>query len=130
MCAPDTAIIIKEITIQEIAMAVTRWAMKLAPAVFGVDVLGVTSKSQIDTIMGLSCFMLTVMLGLHSYVEYIPLFCCLLPESISGISSLTQRCFAASLLYCGSSAAVMPLTIKTAEEKWVYIPLSAGSLFR
>lgn len=55
-------------SVQEITMAITRWAMKLAPiAVFGL-MCQVTSKVGIETIMGLSMFMLTVVAGLFLVV--------------------------------------------------------------
>src|SRR5690606_21511688 len=62
----DTAVPLLKVlySVQEITMAITRWAMKLAPlAVFGL-MCQVTEKVGIDTILGLSMFMFTVVLGL------------------------------------------------------------------
>src|SRR5690554_5905616 len=62
----DTAVPLLKVlySVQEITMAITRWAMKLAPvAVFGL-MCQVTAKVGIETIMGLSMFMLTVIIGL------------------------------------------------------------------
>lgn len=104
-------------SVQEITMAITRWAMKLAPiAVFGL-MCQVTSKVGLETIMGLSMFMLTVVIGLGLVVMvycFILLFVARTPLK----SFFTN---AKDVLLLGfstaSSAAVMPLTLKTAEEK-------------
>lgn len=116
---PDTAIPLLKVlySVQEIAMSITRWAMKLAPvAVFGL-MCQVTSKVGIDTIMGLSMFMLTVMLGLLIVVM-------VYAGILFFVAGINLRQFFANakdvLLLAfstASSAAVMPLTIKTAEEK-------------
>lgn len=117
--APDTAVPLLKVlySIQEIAMAVTRWAMKLAPvAVFGL-MCQVTSKVGIDTIMGLSMFMLTVMLGL--LIVVLVYTCILLFVARTDIRHFFSNAKDVLLLAfsTASSAAVMPLTIKTAEEK-------------
>lgn len=104
-------------SVQEVTMAITRWAMKLAPiAVFGF-MCQVTSKVGIDTLMGLSMFMLVVILGL---LVVVLVYCLLLvfvarvPLSKFFRDSRDVLLLAFSV---GSSAAVMPLTLKTAEEK-------------
>jgi len=117
--APDTALPLLKVlySVQEITMAIIRWAMKLAPvAVFGL-MCQVTSKVGIDTIMGLSMFMFTVMIGLLIVVG---VYTCLL----FFVARINIRKFfsdAKDVLLLGfstaSSAAVMPLTLKTAEEK-------------
>ena len=104
-------------SVQEITMAITRWAMKLAPiAVFGL-MCQVTSKVGIETIMGLSMFMLTVVAGLFLVVvvySMILLFFAKanLKKFFSDAKDVLLLGFSMS-----SSAAVMPLTLKTAEEK-------------
>jgi Na+/H+-dicarboxylate symporter len=104
-------------SVQEITMAITRWAMKLAPlAVFGL-MCQVTSKVGLETIMGLSMFMLTVILGLA--VVVIVYTCLLIFVARANVKKFFVD--AKDVLLLGfsvaSSAAVMPLTLKTAEEK-------------
>ncbi len=115
----DTAVPLLKVlySVQEITMAITRWAMKLAPvAVFGL-MCQVTSKVGIETIMGLSMFMLTVILGLLIVVVVYSTILIVVAKV-----NLKQFFVAArDVLLLGfsmaSSAAVMPLTLKTAEEK-------------
>lgn len=104
-------------SVQEITMAVTRWAMKLAPiAVFGL-MCQVTSKVGIETIMGLSMFMLTVFIGL--LIVVIVYSCILLFVARINLKKFFSDAKDTLLLAfsVASSAAVMPLTLKTAEEK-------------
>lgn len=115
----DTAVPLLKVlySVQEITMAITKWAMKLAPiAVFGL-MCQVTSKVGIETIMGLSMFMLTVVIGLLLVVLIYTLI--LLFVARVNIKSFFAE--AKDVLLLGfsmaSSAAVMPLTLKTAEEK-------------
>ncbi len=115
----DTAVPLLKVlySVQEITMAITRWAMKLAPiAVFGL-MCQVTSKVGIETIMGLSMFMLTVVIGLFLVVI---IYCMILlffakvnlKHFFSDSKDVLLLAFSMA-----SSAAVMPLTLKTAEEK-------------
>lgn len=115
----DTAVPMLKVlySVQETTMAVTRWAMKLAPvAVFGL-MCQVTSQVGLDTITGLSMFMFTVLVGL---LIVLLVYCCLL---IFVAKVNIRKFFKDSkdvLLLAfsvASSAAVMPLTLKTAEEK-------------
>ena len=115
----DTAVPLLKVlySVQEITMAITRWAMKLAPvAVFGL-MCQVTSKVGIETIMGLSMFMFTVILGLLIVVAVytsILLFVAKIniKDFFANAKDVLLLAFSVS-----SSAAVMPLTLKTAEEK-------------
>ncbi len=115
----DTAIPLLKVlySVQEIAMSITRWAMKLAPlAVFGL-MCQVTSKVGIETIMGLSMFMLTVVLGL--ILVAVVYTCILLLVARVDVRKFFSDARDVLLLAfsVASSAAVMPLTLKTAEEK-------------
>ncbi len=115
----DTAIPLLKVlySVQEITMAITRWAMKLAPiAVFGL-MCQVTSKVGIETIMGLSMFMLTVVAGLFLVVVVYSMI--LLFFAKTNLKNFFSDAKDVLLLAfsMGSSAAVMPLTLKTAEEK-------------
>lgn len=115
----DTAVPLLKVlySVQEITMAITRWAMKLAPvAVFGL-MCQVTERVGIDTIMGLSMFMFTVVLGLLLVVV---VYCCILVfvARVNLKKFFTDARDTLLLAFSvASSAAVMPLTIKTAEEK-------------
>lgn len=104
-------------SVQEITMAITRWAMKLAPiAVFGL-MCQVTSKVGIGTIMGLSMFMLTVVIGLAIVVVvYCMILLFVAKTNIKDFFSSAKDVLLLGFSM-GSSAAVMPLTLKTAEEK-------------
>lgn len=104
-------------SIQEITMAITNWAMKLAPiAVLGL-MCEVTSKVGIGTIMGLSMFMLTVAIGLLLVViVYTLLLVFVARTNIKHFFSNAKDVLLLAFSMA-SSAAVMPLTLKTAEEK-------------
>ncbi len=104
-------------SVQEVTMAITKWTMKIAPlAVFGLMVQ-VTSQVGIETIFGLSMFIVTVLSGLMLTV----LFYFALLRFYAGVSIRKFMADAKDALLLGfsiaSSAAVMPLTLKTAEEK-------------
>lgn len=115
----DTAVPLLKVlySVQEITMAITRWAMRLAPvAVFGL-MCQITSKVGIGTITGLSMFMLTVIVGLLIVVAVYT--CLLLFVAKTDIRKFFSDAKDVLLLAfsIASSAAVMPLTLKTAEEK-------------
>ena len=104
-------------TLREVSMKIVKWVMHLAPrAVFGL-IAQVTSKIGISAFVGLGMYVLTVLLGL--FVLY--LFYLLIIFSFSKIK--VRNCMSyikdAQLLAfsTSSSAAVMPLSMKTAEEK-------------
>lgn len=104
-------------SVQEVTMAITKWTMKIAPlAVFGLMVQ-VTSQVGIETIFGLSMFIVTVISGLILTV----LFYFAILRFYAGVSIGKFMSDAKDALLLGfsisSSAAVMPLTLKTAEEK-------------
>lgn len=104
-------------SVQEVTMAITKWTMKIAPlAVFGLMVQ-VTSQVGIETIFGLSMFIVTVLSGLLLTV----LFYFAILRFYAGVSIKKFMSAAKDALLLGfsisSSAAVMPLTLKTAEEK-------------
>lgn len=104
-------------SVQEVTMAITKWTMKIAPlAVFGL-MTQVTSQVGIETIFGLSMFIATVVSGLMLTV----LFYFVILRFYAGVSIKQFMADAKDALLLGfsisSSAAVMPLTLKTAEEK-------------
>lgn len=115
----DTAIPLLKVmySVQEITMAITRWAMKLTPvAVFGL-MCQVTANVGFETIAGLSMFLVTVLIGL--FLVVVVYSCILLFVARINIWKFFSDAKDTLLLAfsVASSAAVMPLTIKTAEEK-------------
>ena len=104
-------------SIQKITMKVVSWAMRLAPfAAFGL-MASITSKVGIDALAGLGAYMATVVIGLLlMMVAYIIIIRVLAKRPISSTFSMIRDpqllAFSTS-----SSAAVMPISIKTAEEK-------------
>lgn len=104
-------------SIQKITMKVVSWAMRLAPfAAFGL-MAGITSKVGLSALTGLGAYMLTVVIGLLAmiliYIVIIKIF------ARRPVFSTLKIMRDAQLLAfsTSSSAAVMPLSIKTAEEK-------------
>ena len=104
-------------SIQKITLKVVSWAMRLAPlAAFGL-IAGLTSKLGLSALAGLGGYMITVVIGLFAMlVIYIIIIKFLAKRPISSTLSIIRDpqllAFSTS-----SSAAVMPLSIKTAEEK-------------
>ncbi|MFO7179306.1 MAG: dicarboxylate/amino acid:cation symporter [Pseudomonadota bacterium] len=103
-------------SVQEICMTVTRWAMRLAPyAVFGLMARTI-AKSGLSSILSLGLYVLTVLVALA-----VVMACYLVLVAISSSHSVVSFLRATSdvLLLAfsvASSAAVMPLTMKTAEQ--------------
>jgi len=104
-------------SVQEICMTVTKWAMRLAPfAVFGL-MARTTATSGLSVIASLGLYILTVLAALVAiFVAYLLIIA--LFTSI-GVKRFVQSAGDVLLLAfsVASSAAVMPLTMRTAEEK-------------
>jgi Na+/H+-dicarboxylate symporter len=104
-------------SLQEVCLKIVRWAMILAPvAVFGL-LAQITARIGLDVLLGMAVYVGTVLLGLASMlVVYL-----ILVFAVSGRPpwNFLRRVRDVQLLAfsTSSSAAVMPLTIKTAEEK-------------
>jgi len=104
-------------SIQSIAMQVVSWAMLLAPfAVFGL-LCEITIKVGMDVLLGLSVYVFTVIMGLALLlVFYLSIIRVVTSQSIwaflKNIRAVQLLAFSTS-----SSAAVMPLSLKTSEEK-------------
>lgn len=104
-------------SLQEVCMTVVSWAMRLAPlAVFGL-MAQLTSKIGLDAILGMGVYVGTVLIGLlillSLYLVLIYLFSHQHPASfLRSTRDVLLLAFSTS-----SSAAVMPLSIKTAEDK-------------
>ena len=104
-------------SIQKLTLKVVSWAMRLAPfAAFGL-MAGITSKIGLSAMTVLGAYMLTVVVGLFAmilvYVIIIKFFTKRpLTSTFAMMKDAQLLAFSTS-----SSAAVMPLSIKTAEEK-------------
>ncbi|NLA11812.1 MAG: dicarboxylate/amino acid:cation symporter [Firmicutes bacterium] len=104
-------------SLQEVCMTIVRWAMLLAPlAVFGL-LAQVTIKVGLDALLGMAAYVGTVLLGLllmlAVYLIIIALYCRQNPFSfLRAVREVQLLAFSTS-----SSAAVMPLSMQTAEEK-------------
>ncbi len=101
---------------QAACMVVIRWAMALAPyAVFGL-ICNVTIQIGVDTLAGLSAYMLSVIFGLLGmFIVYLILVSLIAKRNIFEFLSAIRntQIFAFST---SSSAATMPFTLKAAEE--------------
>lgn len=104
-------------SLQEVCMTVVRWAMWLAPfAVFGLTVQ-MASRIGVPLLLGMGVYMATVLLGfLVLFTIYLLL---LIATRLSMADSLRAMRRTLILAFSTSSSAViMPLSIKTAEEKF------------
>lgn len=105
------------ISLQEVCMTVVGWAMRLAPiAVFGL-MAQLTTKIGLNALIGMAVYVGTVLLGLAILLcLYLLLVLIVARERplafLRAIREVMLLAFSTS-----SSAAVMPLSIKTAEEK-------------
>ncbi len=105
------------VSLQDVSMKVVSWAMALAPlAVFGL-LAQVSVQLGFDALLGMSAYFGTVLLGLLIllifYLAIVALLAGRNPLSFLGnIREVQLLAFSTS-----SSAAVMPLSMKTAEEK-------------
>ena len=104
-------------SVQKITMKVVSWAMRLAPfAAFGL-MAGIASKVGISALTGLGAYMITVVIGLFAMmIIYIIIIKVFAKRPISSTFRIMKNpqllAFSTS-----SSAAVMPISIKTAEEE-------------
>ena len=104
-------------SVQEVTMAVVRYAMGLAPvAVFGL-MAQLTTKLGLEALVGMSVYVATALLGLVLLlVVYLVIIAVVTRSSpwafLGAVREVQLLAFSTS-----SSAAVMPLSIKTAEEK-------------
>lgn len=104
-------------SVQEICMTVTKWAMRIAPiAVFGL-MARTTATSGLSAITALGLYVLTVLSALAVVlILYVLVLAIFTPLRVifffRAASDVLLLAFSVA-----SSAAVMPLTMKTAEEK-------------
>jgi Na+/H+-dicarboxylate symporter len=116
---PDRAKPLLEISksVQELSMKIVSWAMVIAPlAVLGL-LAQITMQVGVDALVGMSVYMSTVLLGLGLLLGFY-LTVVLIVGGISPSHFLSRVREVQLLAFStSSSAAVMPLSIKTAEEK-------------
>lgn len=104
-------------SVQEVTMTVVKWSMLLAPfAVFGL-IARFTTRLGINALLGVAVYVGTVLLGLL-------ILLCLYLVIVYSVTGQGPKSFLISVrdvlllaFSTSSSAAVMPLSIKTAEEK-------------
>ena len=103
-------------SLQEVCMMVVRWAMLLAPlAVFGL-LAQLTAKLGLGALLGMAVYVGTVLLGLLIMfaVYLVIIYIVARQKPLTFISSVREVLLLA--FSTSSSAAVMPLSIKTAES--------------
>ncbi len=104
-------------SLQEVCMTVVRWAMHLAPlAVFGL-LAQITIEIGLDALLGMSVYVGTVILGLLlMIVAYLIIGAVVAKNNpihfLAAVREVQLLAFSTS-----SSAAVMPLSMQTAEDK-------------
>ena len=103
-------------SVQKITMKVVSWAMRLAPfAAFGL-MADITSKLGLSALAGLGAYMITVVIGLFAMLMIYIIIIKIAKRPIFSTFKMMKNpqllAFSTS-----SSAAVMPLSIKTAEEE-------------
>lgn len=112
-------------SLQEVCMAVVKWAMYLAPvAVFGL-IAQLTTRIGLQSLVGMGSYVLTVLLGLFMlllfYLTLVKLFTRISPTVfLKEVREVLLLAFSTS-----SSAAVMPSSIKTAQERLAIRPAVA-----
>ncbi|MCB0368248.1 MAG: dicarboxylate/amino acid:cation symporter [Bdellovibrionales bacterium] len=114
--------------VQNICMTVISWAMKLAPfAVFGL-ITQVTASTGIKALQSMGVYVLTAFIGFISLIIIYVLIVSVVKkqspfEYLKKIATPMLLAFSTS-----SSAASMPITMKTAEEELGIEPSTAGFL--
>ncbi len=104
-------------SVQSVCMAIVRWVMYIAPlAVFGL-IAKVTLNTGLDVLIGLGMYVLTVLLGLLILMLFFLLVVWTLGRRNPLRFLLDSKEALLMAFSTDSSAAVIPLSIKTAEEK-------------
>ena len=104
-------------SVQKLTMQVVSWAMRLAPfAAFGL-MADVTSKLGISALIGLGAYVATVIVGLFvMMIVYVIIVKFFTNKPVLGTFGIMKNPLLLAFS-TSSSAAVMPVSIKTAEEK-------------
>lgn len=104
-------------SLQQVSMVVVRWAMYLAPiAVFGL-MAKMMMQVGLDVLVGLGYYVITVLLGLGLVILFYLLINRLFAKQSARLFLKNIREVQLLAFSTSSSAAVMPLTVKTAIEK-------------
>lgn len=104
-------------SVQQVSMTIVKWALMLAPiAVFGL-MTKLTAQFGLDLVTGLGVYVLTVLVGLLLLICFYMIIVYISTKKnpfifIRKIREVQLLAFSTS-----SSAAVMPVTMKTAKEK-------------
>jgi len=115
-------------SLQEMSMTVVQWAMKLAPiAVFGL-LAQITIKVGLEALLGMTIYVLTVLFGLLLLLCFYFIVIMITNRKtplwfLKNVKDVLLLAFSTS-----SSAAVMPLSIKTAQENLKVRPAIAQFL--
>ena len=117
--SPSRASVLRQVVegIQEVSMKVVNWAMLLAPyAVFGL-IADISIRVGLDVLLGMSAYVGTVILGLLTLLIFYYLIVALVARYdvwrfIRAVRPAQLLAFSTS-----SSAAVMPLSLQTAEHE-------------
>lgn len=112
-------------SLQSVVMRIVSWVMRLAPyAVFGF-IAQVTMQTGLETLLGIGVYVLTILGALLAMIVFY-LFVVLLVGRMSPWRFLAAvRPVQLLAFSTNSSVAVMPLTMKTAEEKLGVRPSTA-----
>lgn len=103
-------------SLQEVCMTVVRWAMRLAPfAVFGL-MAQLTSKIGLGALLGMAIYVATVILGLLIMLVVFLLILRIFAQVSPWRFLRSTRDVLLLAFSTSSSATVMPLSIKVAEE--------------
>jgi Na+/H+-dicarboxylate symporter len=119
MMAPDRARPLIDLlaSLQEVCMTVVRWAMRLAPiAVFGL-MAELTARTGLDALVGMAAYVGTVLLGLMLLLGLYLVLVRTLAGRRPGAFMRQAREVQLLAFSTSSSAAVMPLSMRTAEEQ-------------
>lgn len=109
-------------SLQEICMTIVRWAMRLAPfAVFGL-MAQLTTKIGLSALLGMAYYVFTVVFGLLMMLGVYMLLLRLVLKKRPLEFLQSSRDVLLLAFSTSSSATVMPLSIKTAEERFSVRP--------
>ncbi len=109
-------------SLQQICMTVVHWAMRLAPyAVFGL-MAQLTTSIGLSALLGMASYVVTVLIGLLLLMLVYLLLLKLLAGQSPMLFLMHSRDVLLLAFSTSSSAAVMPLSIRTAQEKLAVRP--------
>jgi len=104
-------------SLQQVCMTVVRWAMWLAPvAVFGL-MARLMTQLGVSALLGMANYVLTVLTGLALLFVFYLVIVAVIAKQHPLVFLKSTRELLLLAFSTSSSAAVMPLSIKTAEEK-------------